>query len=214
MAANTDCAAYLGLACILATILAYGDTQCVVNESVHSVNPNCVKVVNRLRAAVFEDPGNKYILPEIFYPESRIQPHLLQVQYQLNYSLNCSQTTNDSFTFGWSKTPIYSYFHAAVLNQLRYQLPFWVMNFARQNLSSEPDTDALMWIGSPWSLSVLHLNLTLNDTCYDDDQLMKNALYSLTKYVSHKSLSTVNVYCTYQWPTTPTCEVPVKRGTR
>ena len=182
---------YLMFACILASVLTCSDAQCVEMYSSNRVDTYCVRLFDTLRYALLESEVNRFILPEVFYPESRVQPNLVKVEYNLTCPIECPENNNFScteqnvFVFGWSQTPIFGYFHAAIVNQLRYQLPFWIMAFARPLLSSEPNTEALMWVGKPGMLSLLSLTLEL-DNCSDiDHQNLEQALYSLTEYVSH-----------------------------
>ena len=148
------------------------------------VDGECVELFDELQSALLAEKENRFVLPEFFYPESRVQPILIKVNYTVYFNeTNCSTENGTSFTFGWSQRSVYTYFHVAIINQLRYQLPFWIMGFLYPMLSTEPSLDALMWTGTErQNLSFLLLNLTL-DSCYQQDDLAQ-ALYSVTEYVS------------------------------
>lgn len=182
-------------ACLLfvwCVFITNAEAQCSSTTShKKEVDGECVELFLKLQTALLVEKENRFVLPEIFYPESRVQPILIKVNYTVHFldnnETNCTVENGTSFTFGWSQRSVYTYFHVAVINQLRHQLPFWVMGFLSPLLSTEPSLDALMWTGTKsQNLSFLLLNLKL-DKCYQQENISQ-ALYSVTEYVSLKLL--------------------------
>ena len=173
---------------LLSAFVTNAEAQCSSTTShKKEVNGTCVDLFDKLQSTLLNERSNRFVLPEFFYPESRVQPILLKVNYSVYFSdnieTNCRTENGANFTFGWSQRSVYTYFHVAIINQLRYQLPFWVMGFLYPWLSTEPSLDALMWTGTnSQNLSFLLLNLIL-DSCYPKEHIAQ-ALYSVTEYVS------------------------------
>ena len=174
-------------------------SQCSISQSFQ----DCTKLFRKFQKVLFENEDNIFVLQSVFYPPTQITPVLVKFIYKLNINISCqgsevscplSQSTsicndNGSYTFGWTTREIYKIFHPSVINQLRLQLPFWLLQISENihNLTEEYDVDAFLWDGVKQLPSAnLSLNIELSDEqdfCECED-LIKKALGELTQWVS------------------------------
>ena len=172
-------------------------SQCEISEQ----NQNCAQLFRKLQGALFDNKDNLFVLQSVFYPGTQIQPVLVKFVYKLNTS-SCQESractfnqptvcgNNGSYTFGWTIRGIYKIFHPSIINQLRIQLPFWLLQVSERlhNLTVEFDVEAFLWDGGRELKSVdLSLNLDFsNDDCEScsSNNLLEQALGELTQWVS------------------------------
>lgn len=169
--------------------------QCSEDKT-HLLDTKCIEQFFKFQESLLNDSATKYTLAQVFYPGSSIPPTLLYVAYNISFSNNkeqyrsgCNQpdlvdvTKSQELVFGWSDRSVYNFFHPAVINQLRYQLPFWIMNFSSAILSDEPNADAFLWEGLG-SLASVTLNITVEaNECLTHD-ILNSSVHELTEYVS------------------------------
>ena len=88
---------------------------------------------------------------------------------------------------------IFSVFHPGVINQLRFQLPFWILQIADDvsYLTDDFDIKAYLWDGIE-ELPSLTLRLDVNLSsdnfaceCHPSGQLIEQALGELNQWVSY-----------------------------
>ena len=182
---------------VICAITSGVQSQCEFSEQ----HQNCAQLFRKLQRALFDNKDNLFMLQSVFYPGTQIQPVLVKFVYKLNIS-SCqgpractfNQPTacgnNGSYTFGWTIRGIYKIFHPSIINQLRIQLPFWLLQVSERlhNLTVEFDVEAFLWDGGRELKSVdLSLNLDLsNDDCEScgSNNLLEQALGELTQWVS------------------------------
>ena len=176
-------------------------SQCSIRQPFQ----NCTKLFRKFQEALFENKDNIFVLQSVFYPPTQLTPVLVKFLYKLNISTSCqelevacpfNQSTicnkNGSYIFGWTTREIYKIFHPSVINQLRLQLPFWLLQISENihDLTEEYDVDAFLWDGlkelPPANLS---LNIDLSDEeayceCNPMKGLIRKALGELTQWVS------------------------------
>ena len=106
------------------------------------------------QALVNPSRHNLFRLQVVFYPLSRSTPALVKITYNLNITCDprfgesclCNRG-KDKYVFGWTDRRLYRTFHPAVINLLRFQLPFWILEVAEDALTDYLDVDALLWDG-------------------------------------------------------------------
>ena len=180
-------------------------TSCVRSQCDVS-NQDCIQLFRKFQEALFNNTNNLFVLQSVFYPPTQITPVLVKVIYKLNTNIFCQgreivdchiyQPTvcdaNGSYTFGWTNRGMYKIFHASIINQLRFQLPFLVLQISEDihNLTEEYDVDAFLWDGEMQLPSVnlsLTVDLPINEYDCICDPLkypIEPALGELTEWVS------------------------------
>ena len=171
-------------------------SQCEFSEQ----NQNCAQLFRKLQGALFDNKDNLFVLQSVFYPGTQIQPVLVKFVYKLNTS-SCQESractfnqptvcgNNGSYTFGWTIRGIYKIFHPSIINQLRIQLPFWLLEVSESlhDLTEEYDVEAFLWDGRK-DLNSVNLSLSLdfsNSDCEcSSSNLLEEALGELTQWVS------------------------------
>ena len=161
----------------------------------HSPDIECIKQFFKLQESLLNDTATKFTLAQLFYPGPDISPSLLHITYNITLTgsesgrcqpdsdvLNHSQL--HSFDFGWSDRSLYHFFHPAIINQLRYQLPFWIMNMSNAMISEDPTSNVYTWEGL-YPLSSVTLNLTVPACECLNKTTLRASLYELTEYVSY-----------------------------
>ena len=204
-----DCCSYLQLQNMyysgFLTFLLIFDTMSDVQSQCSIRNQSlqdCTKLFRKFQEALFENKDNIFVLQSVFYPPTQLTPVLVKFIYKLNTScqelgVSCplSQSTlicneNGSYTFGWTTQEIYKIFHPSVINQLRLQLPFWLLQISENihDLTEEYDVEAFLWDGAKeLSPAMLSLNIDLsNEEVYNPmkEDLIEKALGELTQWVS------------------------------
>ena len=168
---------------------------------------DCAALFKIFRSALFNTSGtdNIFLLQSVFYPSTQVSPVLVKVTYKLNITKASHQLTScpgpestfclsdGIYTFGWTSQEIYRIFHPVIINHLRFQLPFWLLQISENyhSLTEYYDLEVFLWDGRK-SLSSLNLTLNVDFTahnfgCYPKTQLIEEALGELTQWVSHPS---------------------------
>ena len=182
------------LVLIILAITNNVQSQCKFGEQ----HQNCAQLFRKLQRALFDNKDNLFVLQSVFYPGTQITPVLVKFVYKLNTSSSCNDCifsqpavcgNNGSYTFGWTNRGVYKIFHPVIINQLRIQLPFWLLQLSENfyNLTDEYDVEAFLWDGKEELKSVnLSLNLDFcNGDCeYNSSNLLEQALGELTQWVS------------------------------
>ena len=76
---------------------------------------------------------------------------------------DCTEDLSQTVVLGWTSQSLYRYFHAAVINQVRLQLPYAILQMLEHNLEEEPFVDDYLWIGSDkLKLPEVHLSINVN----------------------------------------------------
>ena len=186
-------------------LLIFATTSDVQSQC--SISPpfeDCTKLFRKFQEALFENKDNIFVLQSVFYPPTQITPVLVKFLYKLNTTcqgleeacpLSRSTICNDngSYTFGWTTREIYKIFHPSVINQLRLQLPFWLLQISENihNLTEEYDIEAFLWNGVkdlPSAVLSLDIDLSDHDEQVSDPSLkgdlIEKALGELTQWVS------------------------------
>ena len=173
-------------------------SQCEFSEP----HQNCAQLFRKLQRALFDNKDNLFVLQSVFYPGTQITPVLVKIVYKLNTSSSCQRSRACTFnqptvcgnngslyTFGWTIRGIYRIFHPSVINQLRIQLPFWLLEVSESvhDLTEEYDVEAFLWDGRKDLNSVnlsLSLDLSNGDCECSSSSLLEEALGELTQWVS------------------------------
>ena len=177
-------------------------SQCSISQPFQ----DCTKLFRKFQEALFENKDNIFVLQSVFYPPTQITPVLVKFLYKVNINTSCQElevacslsqsaicNDNGSYTFGWTTREIYKIFHPSVINQLRLQLPFWLLQISENihDLTEEYDVEAFLWDGVKDLPSAnLSLNVDLSDEgvyCECNpmkEDLIKKALGELTQWVS------------------------------
>lgn len=180
-------------------------TSCVQSQC-DVTNQDCIQIFRKFQEALFNNANNLFVLQSVFYPPTQITPVLVKVIYKMNTNIFCQGieivdchicqptacNSNGSYTFGWTNREIYKIFHASIINQLRLQLPFWVLQISEDihNLTEEYDVDAFLWDGEKQLPSVnlsLSVDLPIDEyDCICDPMKypIEQALGELTQWVS------------------------------
>ena len=182
---------------VICAITCGVQSQCEFSEQ----QQNCAQLFRKLQRALFDNKDNLFVLQSVFYPGTQIIPVLVKIVYKLSTSF-CQGTractfnqptvcgNNGSYTFGWTIRGIYKIFHPSIINQLRIQLPFWLLQVSERlhKLTVEFDVEAFLWDGGRELKSVnLSLNLDLsNGDCEScsSNHLLEQAFGELTQWVS------------------------------
>lgn len=130
----------------------------------------------------------------VFNQPSRITPTIVKVNYRYSIAgvddckLNCTENCEE--VLGWTSQSLYKHFHCTVINQLRFQLPFLILEALEDHIfAEEPVVQDYLWVGGD-RISLPEVFLTLNVTfssnlneCPSDDDI-KNSLGELNHWVS------------------------------
>ena len=192
---------------LLFLLIIFATTSDVLSQcSIIQPFQDCTNLFRKFQDALFENKDNIFVLQSVFYPPTQITPVLVKFVYKLNINtcqeleVACplSQSTsicndNGSYTFGWTTREIYKIFHPSVINQLRLQLPFWLLQISENihNLTEEYDVEAFLWDGLK-DLPSVNLSLDIDLSDEEDfcecspmkEDLIKKALGELTQWVS------------------------------
>ena len=186
-------------------IVRCAQSQCNISEPYQL--QECVSLYEIFRSALYSTNNNNiFLLQSVYYPITRITPVLAKVNYNLSFFDSCKSDdcpTNPPhispcfkdglYTFGWTSKEIFSVFHPGVINQLRFQLPFWILQIADDvsYLTDDFDIKAYLWDGIE-ELPSLTLRLDVNLSsdnfaceCHPSGQLIEQALGELNQWVSY-----------------------------
>ena len=184
-------------------IVSCAQSQCNTSEPYLQ---DCAALFKIFRSALFNtsESDNIFLLQSVFYPSTQVSPVLVKVTYKLNITTTPHQLkscpgpestfcfSDGIYTFGWTSQEIYRVFHPVIINHLRFQLPFWLLQLSENihSLTEYYDLDVLLWDGTQ-SLSSLDLTLNVDFTahnfgCYPKTPLIEEALGELTQWVSHE----------------------------
>ena len=170
--------------------------QCDINEP----QQDCITLFNHFQQALVKPSrhNNLFRLQAAFYPPSRLTPTLLNVTYNLNVTCTgfeesciiCNQTKGP-YIMGWTPRGLYQYFHPAVINLLRFQLPFSILQLTQTALAENLDVDAFLWDGTSVNDTLPSVNISLDvmlslenftSSCPDADTVQK-ALVEVNQWV-------------------------------
>ena len=189
-------------------IVSCAQSQCNISEPYQE----CAALYKMFQKDLFNtSTDNLFLLQSVFYPATRITPALVKVTYNLSITDSCEIVESVScpsdesticssdklYTFGWTSREIFSIFHPAVINQLRFQLPFWLLQISEDVpfLTNSYNLDALLWEGVRELPSVnltLDVELTSDNfacECYPTKKLIEQALGELNQWVSLKCVT-------------------------
>ena len=163
-------------------------------------NNPCLTLLSAFQDSLVSQQENLLRLDLVFNQPSRITPTIVKVHY--NYSIagvnDCNLTCieNCEEVLGWTSQSLYKHFHCTVINQLRFQLPFLILEVLEEHVFAdleEPVVDDYLWVGDG-QISLPEVFLTLNVTfssnlneCPSDDDI-KNSLGELNHWVSDYTL--------------------------
>ena len=163
---------------------------------------DCLTLFEAFRDGIFRQRDNLFRLDLVFNTPSGISPVLVRVVYNINLT-DCNEDLNQTVVLGWTSQSLYRYFHAAVINQVRLQLPYVSMLILERNrVEEEPFIDDYLWIASgKIKLPEVHLSINVNfsdglDTlseCPSEGNITK-ALGELTHWVSVNFCMLCTVY--------------------
>ena len=183
-----------GTSTLIYALLVIMMVSCVKShpQSHCDTQDDCIVLFKNFRCALLSSSRhNLFHLQEVFYPSSGILPALVKVTYNLN--LTCDSEFGESwpcnrskdYMFGWTNRRLYMTFHPAVINLLRFQLPFWILN-----PFENADGNAFLWYGSDHlpsvkislDLEIIHNSFTSN--CPPGCEIILLALKELNYWVS------------------------------
>ena len=167
----------------------------------------CLMLFQRFKDALLSNDLNLYNLRKTFTPVSRPDPILVNVSYALSFGpvpkTPCPGTEIGSelfnspvLNYGWTSTPLYSYFHPAQLNRMQPQLFFLFIKYLESfrvtlNYGTPKEVStALTWNGKgPIATAKLslHIDQLPCSPAYKD---VYNTLWDITALVS-----VVAVFC-------------------
>ena len=190
---------------IICVIVSCAQSQC---NTTGPYLQECTALYRIFRNTLFNitnDDVNLLLLNSVFYPPTRVtQPALVKVTYQLNINPSYEElkldfclkdkpsicNKNGKYTFGWTSREIYRIFHPEIINQLRFQLPFWLLQISEDGplLGDDYDVEALLWDGTD-ALPSLDLSLDVDLSgykfnCQPTKKLIEQALGELNLWVS------------------------------
>ena len=164
----------------------------------------CSEVFNSLKQALIEDEGNLYRMKKAFYYAPRADPVLIQVNYNISYSENitdsdiflpyCGNVTNNvsaistnetQITRGWTSRGVYFVINPLALNNMQMALPFAILRLINRNSDNRsPEVDTFLWDGS-YDLPTLFINLFITSLpCIPSEDIFNSTLDDLNAYVS------------------------------
>ena len=144
---------------------------------------NCLTLFEAFQDAIFRQHDNLFRLDLVFNPPSGISPALVRAVYNIKLTGidNCTKDLNQTVVLGWTSQSLYRYFHAAVINQVRLQLPYVILEILEKHgLEEEPFVDDYLWIGSDkLKLPEVHLSINVN---------FSDGLYTLSECPSKENV--------------------------
>ena len=121
---------------------------------------------------------------------------LVRAVYTVNLTgiHDCTEDLNQTVVLGWTSQSLYRYFHAAVINEVRLQLPYatlQLLEYHMHSLEDEPFVDDYLWIGSDKSKLpevLLSINVDFSDGVYTlsecpPNENIQKALGEITHWV-------------------------------
>lgn len=180
---------------ILILFVSYGRSHMSYRCNVSYPSNPCLTLWSAFRDSLVNQQENLMRLDLVFNQPSRITPTIVKVHY--NYSIadvdGCNVNSSGEVVLGWTSQSLYKHFHCTVINQLRFQLPFLILEALEDYIfAEEPVVDDYLWVGDD-HISLPEVFLTLNVTfpsnlneCPSDDDI-KNSLGELNHWVSDYS---------------------------
>ena len=154
---------------------------------------DCLTLFEAFLDGIFRQRDNLFRLDFVFNPASRISPVLVRAVYNIKLTGidDCTEDFTRKVVLGWTSQSLYRYFHAAVINQVRLQLPYVILQMLEHILEEEPFVDDYLWIGSDkLKLPEVHLSINVNfsdgrytlSECPSNENIQK-ALGEITHWV-------------------------------
>ena len=181
---------------ILILFVSYGCSDMLYRCNISYPSQPCLTLWSAFQDNLVSQQENLLRLDLVFNQPSRITPTIVKVHY--NYSIdgvdNCNLTCTENCTevLGWTSQSLYKHFHCTAINQLRFQLPFLILEVLEEHIFvdlEEPAVDVYLWVGDG-HISLPEVYLTLNVTfssnlneCPSDDDI-RNSLGELNHWVS------------------------------
>lgn len=180
---------------VLILFVSYGCSDVSYRCNVSYPSNPCLTLLSAFQDNLVRQQENLMRLDLVFNQPSRITPTIVKVNY--NYSIagvdDCNLTCTEKCeeVLGWTSQLLYKHFHCTIINQLRFQLPFLILEAFEIFLlkSQEPVVDDYLWVGDGHILLpevFLTLNVTFSNNsneCPSDDDI-KNSLGELNHWVS------------------------------
>ena len=186
----------LARALVVLMMMSCVQSQC----NITAPQRDCITLFNIFRKVLVNPSrhNNLFRLQLVYYPPSRRTPTLIKVTYNLNitcspgFGKNCTCTqAKNNYTLGWTNRELYKIFHPAVINLLRFQLPFWVLQISESKLTENLDVDSFLWDGTT-TLPSTHVFLDVilypenftSGSCPPNGTMIRKALGELNHWVS------------------------------
>ena len=157
---------------------------------------DCLTLFEAFRDGIFRQRDNLFRLDLVFNPASGITPVLVRAVYNMNLTgIDECTEVNQTVVLGWTSQSLYRYFHAAVINEVRLQLPYAVLQLLEHymhSLEGEPFVEDYLWIGSDESKLPevrLSINADFSDGRYTSlskcpsNETLQKALGEITHWV-------------------------------
>ena len=145
---------------------------------------DCLTLFEAFRDGIFHQHVNLFRLDLVFNPPSGISPVLVRAVYNINLTGidDCTEDMNQTVVLGWTSQSLYRYFHAAVINQVRLQLPYVILEILeRHSLEEEPFVDGYLWIASDkLKLPEVHLSINVD---------FSDGLYTLSECPTYQNIT-------------------------
>ena len=170
-------------------------SQCNITEP----QQDCITLFNLFQQALVNSSrhNNLFRLQAVFFPPARFAPTLVKVTYNLNMTCEpgfgeqclCDQAKNP-YILGWTIRSLYKSFHPALINLLRFQLPFSILRLSERALTDNLDVDAFLWDGLNDTLPSVNLSLdvmlfpeSFTSSCPPDGDTIRKALGEVNQWV-------------------------------
>ena len=145
---------------------------------------DCLTLFKAFRDGIFRQRDNLFRLDLVFNPPSGITPVLVRAVYNINLTGidHCTEDINQTVVLGWTSQSLYRYFHAAIINEVRLQLPYAVLQlleYFMHSLEDEPFVDDYLWIGLDKALPEVRLSINVD---------FSNGGYTLSECLSNESI--------------------------
>lgn len=183
---------------ILILFVSYGYSDMSYRCNVSYPSQTCLTLWGAFQDNLVSQQENLMRLHLVFNQPSRLTPTIVKVNYKYSIAgvddckVNCTENCEE--VLGWTSQSLYKHFHCTVINQLRFQLPFLILEALEDHIfGEEPVVEDYLWVGDD-HISLPEVFLTLNVTFSsnvnerpsDDD--IKNSLGELTHWVSDYTL--------------------------
>ena len=173
-------------------------------------------ILNDIERAILEDDSNLSHMRRAFFHSPTASPVLIKVVYNLSFAErvtiaiathevpHCSSSSEvnstidfnqQSITYGWTSSGVYSVFHPIVLNMMQVRTPFMILRFIHWMLDQQgPEADAFLWDGS-YDLPTLHLNIHITSiSCAPSLDFLHSVIKDFNTMVSMYSRETIELF--------------------